>query len=414
MPRFTERHILARGLRHRTILLVSRLKWELRRPKEQARLQEELNATARKLGFVLSTRYLRPRLSQHAKTRVWREFLFRRMPEQFFRQQVRMSRGAFDLVLEKIRGDPVFLNNSHRKQTDVRIQLALALNRLGTTGNGTSVLAMASKFGVAVGTVDNFTRRVITALVNLKGRYLRFPDVDERREISQRIGLKYGFDGCVGFVDGTPINFVQRPGVDGGTYFNRKSRYAMNAQVVCDDRRVIRYVYTGWPGSVHDSRAWKASAVWNRPGIFFSRKQYLMADTAYALSKWCLKPYTEPAASIPRNARFNYLFAKARVVNEHTIGILKNRWASLKGLPHQIQKTAELKSVSNWILACVVLHNMLMSFGDEWRDDHIDGRDDEDEAMGNAPRQAANQYGADGVLFRDELQSNILRGDGFE
>lgn len=413
MPRAQERHFLARALRHRTIVLLSHLKWHAGRRKELGLLQADLNMSARKLLLIYTTRYLRPREIKQPKTRVWRNFLFNSMPERFFRQQVRMSRDAFGRILEKLQLDPIFHNNSRHKQTDIRIQMALAFNRLGTMGNGTSVLAMASKFGVSAGSVDKFTKRVIKALLNLKHRYLRFPDAQERRKIAKRVGRRYGFDGCVGFVDGTHILFNQRPGVDGETYFTRKNRYAMNAQIVCDDKRFIRYVYTGWPGSVHDSRAWRASSIWNRPGIFFSAKQYLLADSAYALSKWCMKPYTEPAASIPRNRRFNLLFSKARVVNEHTIGILKNRWASLKGLPHQIQKEEELKYVNDWILACVVLHNMLMEMDDIWADDHLEDDENDDDA-GNAPANAANHYAADGVDFRDELQTNILRWDGFE
>jgi hypothetical protein len=59
-----------------------------------------------------------------------------------------------------------------------------------------------------------------------------------------------GFPGCVGFVDGTYVVLRFCPTKDGETFFNRKSRYAYNIMLVCDNKKRIRYLVSGWPGSV--------------------------------------------------------------------------------------------------------------------------------------------------------------------
>lgn len=403
MPRTTERFELVRALRHRALLLLTRQMWLKFASKRHKRLAREISQVLTTVAMVSSPRYLHPRTSMAPKMHAFKAFAALELSAVAFKQQFRMTREAFRGVLRLIRVDPVFYNDSHHKQAPIGEQLAVTLNRLGTTGNGTSIGAVAVKFGLSHGTVMKYTERVVEAIGNLADLYIRFPDARERAEISRRVGHKFGFDGCVGFVDGTHIILSQRPGVSGESFFTRKQRYAMNAQVVCDDKKVIRALVLGWPGSVHDSRAWRSSDMATRPGIFFSHGQYLMADSAYALSKYCMKPYTEPLASLPDNALFNWRFARTRVVNEHTIGILKNRWSSLKGLPHQIQKSAELPNVVNWITACAVLHNVLMGFGDLWDPTDVNENDDNDR---NAP--GGVYYAADGVDFRAELQRKVL------
>ena len=51
---------------------------------------------------------------------------------------------------------------------------------------------------------------------------------------------------------------------------------------------------------------------------------------------------------------------------EHTIGILKGCWASLRGLRTQYRKKEDLKVINCHIMATVVLHNILNKFNDKW------------------------------------------------
>ena len=80
-----------------------------------------------------------------------------------FRQEVRMTRRAFEHVLGCIAGSPVFANGSRHQQAPVEKQLHLALYRFGCDGNGASIGKVARHFGVSEGTVINYTDRVIAA-----------------------------------------------------------------------------------------------------------------------------------------------------------------------------------------------------------------------------------------------------------
>ncbi|ORZ36030.1 hypothetical protein BCR44DRAFT_1433348 [Catenaria anguillulae PL171] len=55
----------------------------------------------------------------------------------------------------------------------------------------------------------------------------------------------------------------------------------------------------------------------------------------------------------------------ARVVAEHTIGVLKMRFQSLCGLCVMIHGKRSVGKAVNWVLACVVLHNLLLHEPDD-------------------------------------------------
>jgi hypothetical protein len=197
------------------------------------------------------------------------------------------------------------------------------------------------------------------------------------QEIANRFKTQFGLFNAVGIVDGTPVVFSQRPAIDGEVYFTRKSQYAMNLQLVCDDRKRIRFYMIGWPGSMFDSTVFDKSKLIKNPNKYFTDGQYLLADCGYALKEHVMTPYKQPAASEPPNRVFNELFSSARCLIEHTNGMVKNRWASLKGVRTQIRTKKDFVDVNKHVLACLVLHNILLSFNDEWETEMVVEQEDE-------------------------------------
>ncbi|KAL3681863.1 hypothetical protein R1sor_024819 [Riccia sorocarpa] len=97
----------------------------------------------------------------------------------------------------------------------------------------------------------NNTNRVMTAIESAMGHEIAWPDHQERVVNSAHFaGL--GFPGCIGLVDGTLVKLSQRPRNDGETYFDRKSNYSMNVQVICDQNKRVIYFFAGMLGSCHD------------------------------------------------------------------------------------------------------------------------------------------------------------------
>ncbi|KAI9917071.1 hypothetical protein PsorP6_017012 [Peronosclerospora sorghi] len=233
-------------------------------------------------------------------------------------------------------------------------------------GNGAAVKRIARTAGVADGMVTLYTDRVISALVRLASEFVRWPQPEERREISRRIAQRSGIVGAVGIVDGTHINFAQRPAIDREVFFSRKHRYGFNAQVIVDDRGMIRFFQTGLPASLYDSTACTFTPISKKPEQFFSENEFLLGDSGYTLTSRMLISYRQPAASRPTNATFNLLHSRATVKVEHAIGILKSRWASLRVLRVHIRREADFKRACDWCSASVALHNIVTTQRDDW------------------------------------------------
>jgi len=220
------------------------------------------------LKTVLSRRYLgdRPPGRTHDEFNLAQMF---DMQNEDFKQAVRTTKSGFVWILEKIYTPPIFYSNSRRPQLPIPHQLALTLERLGSNGNGASVGRFSRNLSVGRGTVIKVSRRVIHALNSLSARYIGWPDQQRRSEISQVMKTE-GFEGCVGFVNGTTIPLYQRPSVDGEVYWDRKKQYSINCQVVCDCDKYIILFLTGWPGSCGDSWVFSKSAIQRNPAAYFS------------------------------------------------------------------------------------------------------------------------------------------------
>ncbi|MBW0591120.1 hypothetical protein O181_130835 [Austropuccinia psidii MF-1] len=244
-----------------------------------------------------------------------------------------MTKKGFVHIYNLIKDSKIFQNNSKHCQLDICFQLAMTLERLGSNALGPTNLC--------------------------------WPNADRQQEISMQLAGE-GFPGCVGFLDGTCIPLFQRPGVDGEVFFDRKSRYSLNVQLVCDHHKRITALLSGWPGSCGDGSMYKRMRLFKRPDDVFSPREYLLADSACSLGMRCIPCYKGAAENSHCNCSFNYYIAQARVRIEHCIGILKGCWASLQNLQLRCNSADDMVHVNWWVYACAILHNILLHNGEEW------------------------------------------------
>jgi hypothetical protein len=116
----------------------------------------------------------------------------------------------------------------------------------------------------------------------------------------------------------------------------------------------------------------------------------LLADSAYTSTDTIIPAFKRsPGRSLPpEKQQFNYELSHNRVVVEHTIGMLKNRWQSLKSLSIEILGKKTAKRLNAWIRTCVVLHNYLLDLREvEWAElnqpvQNFDPEEDEEEDPG--------------------------------
>lgn len=180
---------------------------------------------------------------------------------------------------------------------------------------------------------------------------------------------------AVGAVDGCHIK-IDKPVERHTDYFNRKHFYSLVLQGTCNEDRRFIDVFIGMPGSVHDARVFKNSALYNEHiqklslggmyersakevnAIFFFVEEYILADSAYPLLSTVITPYRDNGHLNRNQKRFNNVHSSCRVVIEHTLGLLKQRFRQLYHI-----KLRSIPRICQFIMACCVLHNLAVGDG---------------------------------------------------
>ncbi|KAF9502719.1 hypothetical protein BS47DRAFT_1370068, partial [Hydnum rufescens UP504] len=142
---------------------------------------------------------------------------------------------TFDALLMMIQDDLVFHSNSNKPQLPVPYQLAIFLFRISHNGNASSVESIAQWAGHSAGAVVSCTANG-EEIANAKAW------VGEASCFAQQHGY------CM--VDGTLVPLADKPGFHGEAYFDHKSNYSLNVQIVnLPNYQIIDYVVG--PVAVH-------------------------------------------------------------------------------------------------------------------------------------------------------------------
>ncbi|KAL7562435.1 hypothetical protein ACA910_020577 [Epithemia clementina (nom. ined.)] len=168
---------------------------------------------------------------------------------------------------------------------------------------------------------------------------------------------------------------------DHADYNGRKFGYSISTLIVNDDKRNIIYYLAGWPGSAHDNRIFKNSALFTNPAQYFSPLEYILGDSAYESLPFLISAYKKPhGAQLPQVERnFNEALSRPRVESEHTIGMWKGRFPWLRSIRIRLtERESSLKKILDYIMVSVILHNFLNQRNDDVPEDWIDDDDASD------------------------------------
>uniref|UniRef100_A0A3P9JJI7 DDE Tnp4 domain-containing protein n=1 Tax=Oryzias latipes TaxID=8090 RepID=A0A3P9JJI7_ORYLA len=181
---------------------------------------------------------------------------------------------------------------------------------------------------VLIGLIGDVVKAVSIALASLVNQFVSFPNDVQIAQTKHKFFTLGNMPNTIGFIDCTHVH-IQAPHERDWEYINRKGRRSINIQLVGDADLIITNCVVKWPGSVHDARILRESALYrqlqtNRPhGI-------ILGDSAYPLLPWLITPFL--AASTPAQARFNTAHCKTRCAIERFNGVLKRRFACLNYL----------------------------------------------------------------------------------
>jgi hypothetical protein len=149
-----------------------------------------------------------------------------------FKFLFRVSKNVFLDVVNKIENHEVFNHSGHKTQRSVDFQLLVCLRRLGLHGNGNSYSSLQHFFHISIGAIDTYCDRCLSALHTLRNEVIKWPVSTEKKKISDAIEKKTKLPGCIGFIDGTHIEFEFKPSTYGEDYYNYKCAYSLTLSCV--------------------------------------------------------------------------------------------------------------------------------------------------------------------------------------
>lgn len=142
---------------------------------------------------------------------------------------------------------------------------------------------------------------------------------------------------------------------------NRHDLPAVTLQAICDANKRFLDVFTGTPSKIHDARVFSMSFISQKlPGLC-GDEYHLLGDSAYPLRQYLITPYRDYGTLTEQQIKFNKRFSATRVKIENSFALLKQRWRQLTNLDF-----FEVDRLTNFIIACCVLHNLCISDNDEW------------------------------------------------
>ena len=288
-------------------------------------------------------------------------------------ENFRMSKETFKYICCRLKPALERMDTNYRRSVPLEKRVALALWKLATNSEYRSI---GHLFGVGLSTACDCVKEFCSSVEEiLYPEVIQMPDAEKFKEMSLYFEERWGVPQCVGAIDGSHIP-IMAPQEHPTEYYNRKGWYSMTLQAIVDGKGLFWNIYTGQPGSLHDARVLRLSAVWElaeRAKVFSQQYEsisgqdvgnYIIGDAAYPLTSWLMKPFPDTGALTHEQEVFNCKISRARVVVEYAFGRLKGRWGCL-----QKRNDCCLERVRSMVVTCCVLHNLCESHGEEYREE---------------------------------------------
>ncbi|XP_028400782.1 protein ALP1-like [Dendronephthya gigantea] len=289
-----------------------------------------------------------------------------------FKKTLRISRKTFQHILPPIRSR-LERQNINEEPVTPEERLAICLYRLG---RGDYYHTISQISGLGVSTERNIVCEVFLAIVECPwssevAKHLPTSKEMFKNKLVEMEGF-WQFPFCWAAVDGCHIPIKCPPGglESCKEYQNFKNFYSVVLMAFVDARYRFIWASCGFPGNSHDAVILQSTDLWQQiaEGVFFPQigkrvmnrtlPPLVLGDSAFPLQSWLMKPYTD-AVLTEEQRYFNYRLSRARMVTEGAYGRLKGRW---RVLLRKCESSAHEVKIAT--LACIVLHNACIEYGD--------------------------------------------------
>ena len=196
---------------------------------------------------------------------------------------------------------------------------------------------------------------------------MQFSNTEEEwNKIAADFLAKLNFNNCIGAMDGKHV-LINPPANSGSYFFNYKHSFSLVLLAVVDAAYKFICISVGCNGRISDGGVFRNSDLYHHleenklniprpatlPGTQTKFPHVLVADDAFPLKEYILKPYSQIGLTKKRRI-FNYRLSRAWRVVENAFGILANCFPIF-----MTPISLTLSKVEYITMACCSLHNFL-------------------------------------------------------
>ncbi len=282
-----------------------------------------------------------------------------------FKNFLRMDPEMFQEVLLRLENRITKQDTFYRKALEPGMKLAITLRYLASGDNYHSLMY---GFRVPHNTISLFIREVCEAIIaEFAEEVIACPTTpDEWKTIADKFSHRWQFHHCIGALDGKHIA-MKCPNKAGSLYYNYKHFHSIILMALVDGDYKFSWVDVGSSGSAGDAQVFNNSELRENleagtlglpnpaplPGDDRDMPYFIVADDAFALRSWLMKPFSKRFLTLDERI-FNYRLSRARRIVENAFGILAHRFQCLLTTMRQTPQT-----VTSIVLACICLHNLM-------------------------------------------------------
>ncbi|CAK1590297.1 unnamed protein product [Parnassius mnemosyne] len=287
--------------------------------------------------------------------------------EEDFYDYLSMSRETFDYICNGIRSDCNHRVTNFKKPISVEERLVLTIRYLTT---GTPFRKLGVPFRISKTAIASIVMEVCSAIWNnFNEIHMKFPSIEDFKEIANSFSNKNKFPHCCGNLDGKHIRVV-KPQLSGSMYFNYKNYYSIVLLAVSDSDNTFRIIDVGAYGKDSDGGVLSNSKFFQElnsgniqlppeerlPNSDIVAPYVFLGDEAFPLKTFIMRPY--PRTQATGNAdksRFNFKLSTTRVGIECTFGMAASKFRILlKSIETSVDNSIKI------VKAVCLLHNIII------------------------------------------------------
>ncbi|KAM5573625.1 hypothetical protein ABKV19_013256 [Rosa sericea] len=314
-------------------------------------------------------------------------------PAETFRRRYRMRREVFLRMLEHVQtADPYFRQSQDcagRLGFSPHQKLTCALRMLATACSADS---LDESFLMPESTaIENLSRFCHTIVTIYQERYLRAPTTEDLDKILQRAERR-GFLGMIGSLDCMHWQWKNCPVGWQGNFSGKSKKPTIVLEAVAGPDTWIWHAFFGIPGAQNDITVLGRSPLFDAVTADEAPElNYYVNGTPYEFGYYLVDgiypKWVTLVQSIkhPENDAEVYFSTKQEAYRkdvERAFGILQARFAIIR---QPVRGWEQRESLSTIMLACIILHNMIV---EDERDDYYNGESDDDDPNPNRSRRA--------------------------